>query len=140
VVAIPQAQDGGHFLLEDSLDLGIDHLVGLAKHLTSLGVTNDDKLDVELGQHLWGHLAGERALGLKVAVLCAQQDGEAVSIQNGLNGPDIGERRMHRHIDGLVVVLVNLIRQRLDKLNRLKVIEVHLPVATDERLTPLLCH
>ena len=52
----------------------------------------------------------------------------------GLHRAQVGERRVHRHVDGVVVGLRQLVVQLLDGLERLEVIEVHLPVATDERL------
>src|SRR3546814_8304157 len=59
---------------------------------------------VELGQHGRGHLTGERALLLPVAVLRTQRDRDRLLLAHEvrLHGPQVGEGRMHRHLAGVV--------------------------------------
>ena len=91
---------------QDGLDLAVHHLVGLAEQLAALGVPGDHVGDVELGQHRRRHLAGERALLLPVAVLGAEGDRDRVrlGLEHGLDRAQVGERRVDRHVDGLVVL------------------------------------
>src|SRR3546814_6127826 len=97
---------------------------------------------VELRQHGRGHLTGERALLLPVAVLRTQRDRDRLLLAHEvrLHGPQVGEGRMHRHLAGVVVLRGDEVAQLLHELQRLEVVVVHLPVAADERLAGGLGH
>ena len=116
------------------MHLAIDHLVGLAEDVAPLAVAADHELDVELGEERRRHLTGEGALLLEVAVLGTEQDLEVVGLDDRLHAADVGEWRVHAHVDLLVGLLRQRVVQLLHGLDRLEVVEVHLPVARDERL------
>src|SRR5207244_7899098 len=82
--------------------------------------------------------AGERTLGLEIAVLRAETDRDAVPLERGLYRSQRGERRTHDDLDFVVVLLLEAVRKLLDDLDRLQVCVMHLPVAGHERLA--VCH
>src|SRR5207248_2224641 len=61
-------------------------------------------------------------------------------VQGRLHRPDVGERRVHRDVDRLVVLGRQQERQLLDDLDRLEVVQVHLPVPADQRLAGRRAH
>src|SRR3546814_17966258 len=72
----------------DLLHLAVDVVVGLTEELAPLRVACDHVAHVELGQHGRGHLTGERALLLPVAVLRTQRDQD-----RPLLAPEVGLHR-----------------------------------------------
>ena len=97
-------------------------------------MTDDHQRHVQLGQHSGSYLAGERPLVFPVAVLGTESDRNLVGLEHRLNGPEIGERRMHRYVDRIVVVRRQHVRQLLYSLDGLEVVVMHLPVPADQRL------
>src|SRR3546814_1175419 len=82
---------------------------------------------VELRQHGRGHLTGERALLLPVAVLRTQRDRDRLLLAHEvrLHGPQVGEGRMHRHLAGVVVLRRDEVAELLHELQRLERSEEH---------------
>src|SRR3546814_18638833 len=82
-----------HPRLQDRLHLAVDVVVGLTEELAPLRVACDHVAHVELGQHGRGHLTGERALLLPVAVLRTQRDRDRLLLAHEvrLHGPQVGE-------------------------------------------------
>jgi hypothetical protein len=118
----------------DGVDLLGDELVGLAEDLPPLAVPGDHVAHVQLGQERRADLAGERAGLLEVAVLGAEGDQHAVGLDGRLHRAQVGERRVDRDVDGVEDVLAQQVAELLHRLDRLEVVQVHLPVAADQRL------
>src|SRR5690606_33116628 len=57
-----------------------------------------------------------------------------------LHRADVGERRVDRHVGGVVVLARQFVHQLLDERRRLEVVEVHLPVTADQRLAGGVSH
>src|SRR6059058_5439980 len=68
-----------------------------------------------------------------MTVLGAERDRNAVGVEHSLHRAQVGEGRMHAHIDGRVVVLSDQVTQLLYALDSLEVVVVHFPVTADER-------
>ncbi len=115
--------------LERRRHLERQRLVGLAEQLAPLGVPEHDAVDVDLGQHLRRHLAGERALVGLVHRL--REDLHARAARGVDQRLQREERRADRDVDA--VGGRDLRQQRLDELLGLGDRLVHLPVAGDER-------
>src|SRR6266566_2354788 len=87
----------------------------------------------QLGQHAAGNLAGVGPGVMRRDVLRAVPDGHLVGLHQGLHAAQRGEWRQHRDVGGGVVLTGQgegeLLRQR----DRLKVVVMHLPVASHQR-------
>jgi hypothetical protein len=70
-----------------------------------------------------------------MAVLGPKENFQFIGIDKSLNASDISERRVHTHITRCIIFLGQQIRKFLQALNRLKVVVMHLPVATDQWLS-----
>src|SRR5918992_1325984 len=131
--ALPDAQDGGHPVVEHRPDL-LGHLgIGLSNVLPTLGVADDHVPDLERFQHRRGDLAGERPLLLPVDVLGPEGEPEAVAVDQRLHTTERGERRTDHHLDPFGVVPVEKVGQLLDVLDGLQMVLVHLPVRGHDR-------
>src|SRR5690606_23954111 len=112
-----------------------DVLVGLAVVLPALGVADDDVLRVERGEEGPRDLARVRAAVVRREILPAVGDRQVIRRHERLHAAQVGEGREDRDLDRPEVVLrvaqgpCELLNER----DRLQVIEVHLPVAGDER-------
>jgi hypothetical protein len=133
IEVLAHAQDRSHAVTLDRLHLGVDELVRLGEQRATFRVAADHVPDVEPGQHRRRDLAGEGALVLGVAVLCAEGHRELVRLEQGLQRPQRHEGRAHDDLLAFVVLLLEVVRQLLDELDRLEVVAVHLPVAGDDR-------
>src|ERR1019366_3807925 len=71
-------------------------------------------------------------------ILRAVIEAKAISINQGLYGTHIGEGRENRDIGSVVVSVIERVRQFLGNGDRLKMIEVHFPISSDERFTHFL--
>ena len=104
---------------------------------------DDGVAHAEAGQHRPGDLAGVGTAGVRGDVLRAVADLQLVGVDQRLHRPEVGERRYHDDLDRGVVVLGVLERPRelLQQVRRLQVVEVHLPVAREERrASGVHCH
>ena len=83
-------------------------------------------------------LAGVRAGVVRRHVLRAERERELVGGDQRLHRAQVGEGREDGHLDGAVVVLgvLQAPGELLHERDRLQVVEVHLPVARDERGAP----
>ena len=90
---------------------------------------------VELREEGARDLARVGAGVLRRQVLRAEGERDLVGVEERLHGAQVGEGREDRDLDRAVLVLGVLERpvQLLDERDRLQVVEVHLPVACDER-------
>jgi hypothetical protein len=109
--------------------------VRLGVVLPPLGVADDDVPVVELREEGARDLARVRPGVMRREILRAECERDLVGVQERLHGAQVGERREDGHLDRAVLVLgvlegpVQLLHER----DRLQVVEVHLPVARDER-------
>src|SRR5690606_26992768 len=85
--------------------------------------------------------------GVRTGIVCrqilrAECERDLVRVDQRLDAADVGEGREHRHLDGAVLVLGVLERpvQLLHERDRLQVVQVHLPVARDQRGTSVHAH
>ena len=131
---LADADDRGDAVPEGRGGFRGDQRVVLVVVGPALGVTDDDVGTAQLGQERAADLAGVGARVVLREVLRAVGEPQLVTVDQGLHAAQIGERRQHGDVD-LVEVLV---RQRegdlLHQRDRLEVVEVHLPVAGDQRL------
>ena len=67
-------------------------------------------------------------------VLRAVGQPQLVAVDQGLHAAQVGERRQHRDVDLVEVLVRQRERDLLHQRDRLEVVEVHLPVAGDQRL------
>ena len=119
----------------DRGDLLVDHLVGLAEELAPLAVPDDDVVARSSLARNTGDTSPVNAPLSSQWQCCAPSaNAELVGSIDGLHAADVGERRVDADVDVLVVVLADEVVQLLHGLDRLEVVEVHLPVAGDERL------
>src|SRR5580704_7954501 len=130
---LPQAQYGRQPGPQRSLHLGVDHLVGLVVVLAAFGVPGQYVVAAELGQHGPGHVPGVGARVVRGQVLRTIGDAQLVPVDQRLHAAQRGERRQHRHVDGVVVPPGQGERQLLHQRDRLEVVLVHLPVARHQR-------
>src|SRR5487761_2010779 len=87
----------------------------------------------ELREHLRADLAGESTAVLEMTRLRAKRKRKVVGLDRGLHRADRGEWRVHTHRSILWNTLCAKQRSELlDELDRLVMVFVHLPVATDE--------
>ena len=89
---LAHAHNRRYAVRQGSLDLLVDHLIGLAKVSPPLGVAQDDVL-AKFRHHLWGHFTGVSPGGLPVHVLRSQPDPAAC--QHVRQGHQVGEGRAH---------------------------------------------
>src|SRR6202034_2968759 len=87
----------------------------------------------QAGQHLRADLAGAGAGILVRAVLSPQGDGDALLLDQGLHRPQVGEGRVHRHVDRRHVLWLQAQTEVAHQVQRFDVVVVHLPVPADER-------
>ena len=137
--SLATAQDWGHARIKSLASLLANKLIGLVVVLTTLGVANHHVAASKLGQHLRGDLTGECTIIVDRDVLCTVLDLKIISVNNGLHGTKIGERRDHQDLATRVVKVVirKFHGQALNQVICLEVIEVHLPVTCHQRGT---CH
>ena len=104
-----------------------------------LGVADDGEGAAQLGQERTTDLAGVRAGIVLRQILRTVGEPQPVTVDQRLYAAQVGERRDDRDVD-LVEVLV---RKRegdlLHQCDGLEMIEVHLPVAGDQRFTGQDC-
>ena len=67
-------------------------------------------------------------------ILSAVGDVVVVALDKRLDASNIGERRQHRDLDSLKILLVQPEGELLHEGDCLKVVDVHLPVASHQRL------
>ena len=131
---LADADDRGQFVLERGGGLGGHQSVVLVVVGAPLGVPDDDERAAQLGQEGAADVAGVGAGIVLRQVLSAVGQPQLVAVDQGLHAAQVGERRDDRDVN-LVEVLV---RQRecdlLHQRDGLEVVEVHLPVAGDQRL------
>ena len=118
LLGLADAQDRRQAGLERRRHLERQRAVGLAEQLAPLGVPEHDAVDVDLGQHLRRHLAGERALvglvhGLRVDLDARAARGVDQRLQRE-------ERSADRDVDA--VGARDLRQQRLDELLGLAIV------------------
>ena len=100
----------------------------------AFAVADQDVGAAELGEELPGDVAGVRA-GVELGeVLAAVDNLELVALDEGLDAPEIRERREDGHLGAAVVVLGvgQGPGQLLQEGDALDMVHVHLPVACDE--------
>src|SRR5690606_30707663 len=131
---LAHAEDRAQLVLESCPHLAVDELVGLGVVLAALGVPDDDVGAAELGQHRAGDLTGVRPGVVRRDVLGAVLQQQLVPVHQRLHAADVGERGQHRHLDLVEVLLRQREGDLLHQGDRLQVVEVHLPVAGDQRL------
>jgi hypothetical protein len=136
----PDADDGPQPVSQGGDGLGGDGRVVLGVVLAAFGVSDDDPGAAELREHRGGDLAGVGAGLVGGDVLRPVGEQEFVAVDEGLDAPDVGERRDDGHVDVVVVVAGQGEVELLHHLECLQVVEVHLPVAGDERGARGLCH
>jgi hypothetical protein len=68
-------------------------------------------------------------------MLCAQDKSHVVTFEQRLNASNISEWWMDRDVDRVEVILTHKVCQLLNALNRFIVIQIHLPVPTDNGLS-----
>ncbi len=100
-----------------------------------LRVADDDVRAAQLGQQGAADVAGVGAGLVRRQVLCAVGQAQLVPVDQGLHAAQVGERRQHRDVDLVEVLVRQRERDLLYQCDRLEVVEVHLPVAGDQRLT-----
>jgi hypothetical protein len=114
-------------------DLGVDHGVVLAVVLATLGVAGEDVAAAELGEHRPADVAGEGAGVVGREVLRAVLEQQAVAVDQRLDAAYVDERGQHDGLDRGELFLVEAERDLLGECDGLEVVQVHLPVAGDER-------
>src|SRR5215470_7160473 len=129
VGGLADAEYRGEVVRKDRAYLQLDLLVRLAHLLAPLGMTGEDPLAPELGEHGHGDLAGVRAGRLRMTVLSAELDRRAG--ENFGHRRERGERRAHGdlHAARALEALPHPGRERPGFRDG----AVHLPVADDER-------
>src|SRR5215475_4932584 len=103
--------------------------------LAPLGMPDDHVAAAQLGEHGAADVAGVGAAVVLREILGAVADEQPVAVDQRLDAPQIDERRQHDDLDGGEVLLLEAERDLLGECDRLEVVQVHLPVAGDERLT-----
>ena len=103
--------------------------------LATLRVTDDHVLNIERFQELGGNLASEGSTDMGRNILSAKSELELVGRNQRLHRTEVGERGEYGNLGlGEVVSCVaQAPGQLLNEGDRLQVVEVHLPVAGDER-------
>ncbi|GAB4002419.1 hypothetical protein GCM10029992_40610 [Glycomyces albus] len=134
---LADAQDRADAVVEGLADLGADEFVGLLVVLAALGVPHHHVGTAQLGQHGAGDLTGVGAGRVRRHVLCAVADLELVAVDQRLDAADVDERRHDDGLDGLELLGREAEGELLHQRDRLEVVEVHLPVAGDQRLASL---
>ena len=119
--------------LHGRVHLAVDQGVVLPVELPALRVPDEDVAAAELGEHRARHVAGVGAGLVRRQVLRAVHHLQPVAVDERLHAADVGERRQHRHLDPVVVLLGQRERELLHQGDGLEVVEVHLPVARDQR-------
>ena len=117
-------------LLGETLD-GVDLLQGLAVHVTALGVADQHAGHADVLEHGDRNLTGEGAGGLLGSVLRADGDARASAGLQNLGQVHVGRKERHVHIAATHNALAPIAHQLLNRL----AVQVHLPVASDQRLT-----
>src|SRR5262249_3662970 len=107
-----------------------------AVQMAPLGVAQDHERRADVGEHRGADLARERAGALVAAVLGAGTDRR--SGERARHLVDVDEGREDGHVD--VVARGEALAQRAPERERGLALEVHLPVAGDERLARARCH
>src|SRR5699024_5769407 len=140
---LADADDRGQTMLERGTRLRSDRRIVLTVVLTAFRVTDDREAATQLREHRTGDLTGVRAGVVGRDVLGAIADLQLVTLDDRLHGADVGERRQNRDVDSLVVLLRQSEGKLLHHLDRLEVVEVHLPIARDQGLAldgAVSCH
>ena len=120
-------------MLDRRVHLAVDGRVVLAVDLAALRVPDEDVAAAELGEHGARHVAGVGTGVVRRQVLRAVHHLQPVAVDERLHAADVGERRQHRHLDPVVVLLRQREGELLHQGDGLEVVEVHLPVAGDQR-------
>ena len=132
-------------MLQGGAHLGGHLLIGLVVQGSALGVPDDDVLAFQLSQESARDLPGEGTGILRRHILRAESERKLVGRHQRLHAAQIGERREHRDLDRREIVsgILEIPSQLLHESDGLKVVQVHLPVARDQRCTPRVdvhCH
>ena len=122
VPVLPDADDGRHRVPDHRRDGRPDLLVGLTEEAPALGVADDHVGHPEPFEHRRADLAGERTLLFEVAVLRAESDRDAPVLEDRLDGTQVDERWVHRHVYGGDVRGVESHAEILDRPDRGEVV------------------
>src|SRR5437764_9875785 len=87
----------------------------------------------QLGEHGPGHVTGVGAVVILGDVLRAVTDIQLVPHHQGLHAAQRGERWLHHHLGGRVVLGLEREGKLLHQSERFQMVVVHLPVAGDQR-------
>src|SRR5262249_41538378 len=136
---LAHAHDRGDPRPERGLGLGVHRRVVLAVVPAPLGVAHQHIGEGELGQHGPRHVTGVGTLVVRGEVLGPVADPQLVPRHQRLHAAERGERRQHRHLGGVEVLVGEGEGQLLDQRDRFQVAEVHLPVARHERQAAATC-
>ena len=101
----------------------------------AFGVPDDDERAAKFGQERTTDLARVGARIVLREVLCTVGQPQLVAVDQGLHTAQVGERRDDGDVDLVEVLVGQRERDLLDKGDGLEMIEVHLPVARDQRFT-----
>ena len=137
---LADADDRGEAVLERGRGLRRDQGVVLVVIGAPLGVPDDHVGAAQLGQEGAADLAGVGAGIVRGQVLRAVGEPQLVAVDQGLHAAQVGERRDHGDVDLVEVLVGQRERDLLHQRDGLEVVEVHLPVARDERLTAHVIH
>jgi hypothetical protein len=135
VQTLADADDRGDAVPERRRRLGGHQRVVLVVVRAALRVADHGERTAQLGQERPADLAGVGAGVVLADVLRAVGQPQPVTVDQRLHAAQVGERRDHRDVDLVEVLVRQGERDLLHQGDGLEVVEVHLPVARDERLT-----
>src|SRR5690606_729009 len=140
----PHTEHWNQSVPQGGSDLARENLVGFRMHGTAFRVPHENVAALERGEECTGDLTRVGTGVVLRQILCAVDHVELVGPDEVRNGTDVSAGRDHRYFrSGESVVVVRVLERPCELLHegdRLLLVEVHLPVARDQRNPACYCH
>ncbi len=135
-LGLPHAHDRGDAVAVGGPRLGRHQRVVLVVVGAAFGVADHHVATAQPGEHRTADVTGMGAGTVRGEILGAVTDGKLVTIDEGLDTAQVGERRQDNDLGVVQFGRLQVESHLLDERDRLEVVQVHLPVARDQRLPP----